>query len=417
MTKLKKLHVAQVGALDTAGSRFNGADLHRRLVICGHDSRHVVWKKLGADPWTYQLGTVPVRFGLYYGPRLFEKLLSFQSLFSLVPLALRMSAHFRTRDIIHYHIIYSNFFSIAWLPYLTRAKPSVWTLHDMWALTGHCTCSYECERWKTGCGKCPDLEINIRMRHDRTAAMWNIKQKIYSSTDIDLIVASKWMLDKVRESPLLHHLRVHHIPFGIDTDLFFPHDKEEARTKLGIARNSIVVGFRSSLFRTKALKVLKECLAKLSTRQPVTLVTFDQKGLLEEFRGRYHLVELGWLVDIKLMAEAYSAMDVFVIPSLAESFNLMAIEAMSCGTPIVAFEKTAVPDVIFRDEAGIVVPYADGEALARAIERLADNADLRITLGQRARQLAVQHYRFEDHVDKIIAVYREVIARRRSLRS
>src|SRR5690606_12504627 len=80
---------------------------------------------------------------------------------------LPMHTAFKQADLVHYHIIYDRYFSIRALPYLTRLKPSVWTFHDPWPMTGHCIYPMGCERWMSGCGSCPSLDLPFPMREDR----------------------------------------------------------------------------------------------------------------------------------------------------------------------------------------------------------------------------------------------------------
>lgn len=405
------MNILQLSVLDTIGRRFNGADLNKYFLSIGHEPAHYVWEKLGNDPRTYKLGTPFVKWGLYYAPRVIEKIFSLQSLLSLTPVAFALSKCFRNSDIVHYHLIQNNYFNIAALPFLSHTKPSVWTLHDMWPLTGHCVYSFDCERWRIGCGECPYLDTHIAMKYDRTAFMWKMKKLIYSRSSLDIIVASKWMLNKVKTSPLLSELPIHLIPFGIDTDIFSAQSKILSRSLLGIQCDNFVVGVRSSNSKFKGLSQFKECLRKIHSNRPITILTFDVKGLLDEFKDRYQVVDCGWIDDEMKIRDIYNAMDIFVIPSLTESFNLMAIEAMSCEVPVVAFDTTPVCDLFFRDFAGITVPYGDSKAMAHAVQTLIENENQKNILAKNGRKLALEHYKFKVQAQKILEVYKTSINR------
>jgi glycosyltransferase involved in cell wall biosynthesis len=291
-------------------------------------------------------------------------------------------------------------------------KPTVWTLHDPWAITGHCVHPYDCARWEYGCGGCPYLETIFAMKKDRTHLMWTIKKYLYHASKIDIIVASKFMYDMAKRSPLLSKFRIHQIPFGLDLEIFRPADSEYAKRKLGIIPGSLVICFRSTNFEFKGLKYIKECLHKLHTDRPVCLLTFNETGQIEELRDKYQIIEMGWVGDNKALAEVYNAADIFLMPSTQEAFGMTAMEAMACGKPVIVFDGTALPETVFAPEGGVAVPQGDVEALLFELEQLINNSEKRLQLGRNALELARRNYNFNDHADKVLELYKEVIVRR-----
>ena len=319
---------------------------------------------------------------------------------------------FRCANLIHYHLINGGYFNICSLPLLSRAKPSVWTIHDPWPLTGYCIHPFDCGRWKAGCGECPVFSKNGRP--DRTSMMWKIKRWVYQHSDIDVIVASEWMEKMVEDSPLFGRSRIHLIPFGLDLQTFRPIDGQEAKRKLGVFPGSLVVCFRATTSEFKGLSFIKECLKRWFPDTRVCLLTFNERGLLDEFRGKYQIIDLGWVEDEILTVSALNAADLFLMPSLAETFGMMAIEAMACGKPVIVFEGTALPEVVFAPRGGISVPKGDYVALLNVLKRLARDHNERNTLGEQALQLAREHYGLERYMDRILGLYEEVIARKRA---
>lgn len=402
------MHIVYVSVLDTVGRRFNGGDLMEYYNGQGHRCTQFVWDKKGGDPSVVHLGTPAVRWGLYYLPRAVEKITSLQSRFSWTPLALEHSRQFHIADIVHYQLINNNYFNVTMLPRLSRKRPAVWTLHDMWALTGHCVFSHDCERWLTGCGACPDLTSFVPMTRDRTDTMWRVKQRMFSQWNGDVIVASEWMRSRVRQSPILSGQRVHFVPFGIDERTFAPGDRQAARAAFGIDVDAFVIGVRSSKQRYKGFQQLRDCLSQLDTGRPTLILTFDKTGLLDEFKDRYTVIDAGWVDDQRRLSLLFNAMDVFIIPSTAESFNLTAIEAMSCGVPVIAFSTTPMEDLVCKNRAGVIVPYKDAQAMAVAVSGLARNEDRRSALGREGRSIVLQDYTFALHAERMMAVYREV---------
>lgn len=409
------MNVLQVGNTDSAGRRFNGADLHRALGDRGVNSQLCVWEKHTTDEQTWRLADRRRRELLRTAFTVAEQKLSVQSLLYPFSLELARDPRFKTADLVHYHLIHTGFFSLAHLPLLTRKKPSVWTLHDPWALTGHCVHPLGCERWKSGCGSCPNLATDFPMRNDRTAFMWRVKKRVYRHSQVDLVVASNWMMDLVRDSPLLSRFRLHRIPFGLDLNVFKPGDVAAAKRRLGVIPDSLVIAFRATPHEYKGLKFIKECLHEMVTDRPVCLLTFHERGLVDEFRGRFQIIELGWVNDDSATVAAYQAADVFLMPSIAESFGMMAMEAMACGKPVIVFRGTPLTEVVHEPHGGIVVERS-AEALRSAVEMLLQEPERRVTIGEAALQLARQHYDVRDHVSTMIELYEDVIARRRSRR-
>ena len=403
------MRVLQVNGYQSPGRRFNGLSLKPYLAELDIQSKYFVWEKdkqeldvIGLDgKWTHRLNR---------GIRGLEKALSIQSLLYPHSLQLAKLPEFQEADVVHYHIIHSRYFSILSLPHLTHLKPTVWTLHDPWAMTGHCIHPFDCERWRIGCGECPALDIDFKINFDTTALAFKLKNFAYSRSKLELIVASSWMEERVRQSPLLSRFPVHRVPFGLDLDYFRPGDSVEAKRRLGIDSQRLVICFRSVDNDFKGLQYVMGALDKLDLDIPICLLTLNDKGRIDRFRDRFQIVELGWTNDDALLRDAFDATDVFLMPSLAEAFGLMAIEAMASGKPTICFEGTALPEVIFAPDAGVAVAKRDATALAEAIIRLATNPEERIQRGMRSRQLAEKYYDIHDQARHVADIYRNVLS-------
>lgn len=405
------MKLLQVSSSDIVGGRFNGYTVRDRLAAEGIESRHMVWNRIGVDPDVGKIFDYP-------GSRLatraigwLERQLSIHSVLQVHSFGLPWHKSFREADVVHYHIIHDGFFSILALPMLSRMKPTVWTWHDPWAMTGHCIYPMTCERWRQGCGACPDLSRVFAMKHDRTAEEFRRKQRIYSKTKADVVLASQWMLDMARQSPLGTNFNFHLIPFGIDLDAYRPHDREAARQRLGVLPGRKVLCLRAASSPFKGLANTVEALHRLSSDQPLCLITFQETSHFDAFIGTHQIIEYGWTNDEDLLKDAYAACDVFLMPSRAEAFGLMAIEAMACGRPVVCFERTALPNVTFAPDAGIAVPMDDNEALTAVLRRLIENVDECRVRGERSRRLAEEHYDIVQQAGRLAALYRDVAAR------
>ncbi len=407
------MNILQVGSTDVVGTRFNGRDLCRLLSARGHESRLCVWRKESDDDRTYELSSFRYRWfinDVICGG--IEKRLSIQSLLYPFSAGLLFDRLFGGADVVHYHIIHDRFFSLVTLPLLTRNTPSVWTLHDPWAMTGHCLYPLDCPRWKTGCGECPRLGIPLPMDRDRSAFMWKVKRALYRRSKIAVVVASPWMRRMAEQSPLLSTFDLHLIPHGIDLGVFKPGDVDGAKRRLGVFPGSLVVCFRAAEGEFKGLSHVRDALRRLTTGRPICLLTFGGRGLVDEFRGTYQGIDMGWVDDVDRTVEAYTAADVFLMPSMAEAFGMMAIEAMACGKPVIVFEGTSLPEIVSAPDGGVAVPYGDAQALSAALARLLENGEERSAVGRRALAVARERYDVERQVDRLVALYESVIAAR-----
>jgi glycosyltransferase involved in cell wall biosynthesis len=406
------MNVLQINSNDVFGNRFNGIAIRDLLRKRGIESKHLVWRRWSEDPEVKQAFDFPLSRRIASLLIKAEDLLSIQSWLHLQWLSLVWAEEFRTADVVHYQVIHDGFFSLAAFPFLTRRKPSVWTLHDPWAMTGHCLYPLDCTRWQSGCGSCPQLDLPFPLRHDRTAMNFRFKSAVYRRMDMDIVLASRWMMDFARRSPLIKDFRLHHIPFGVDLERFAPRPAEAARNRFGIFPGRKVIAFRAAEGPYKGLEKLKEALRLVETDQPICLLTTNTYGRLDEFIGKHQILEVGWTFDDDTLADYYAAADFFVMPSTAEAFGLMAIEAMACGKPVLSFEGTSLPEVTFAPDAGLAVPKGDEAALAAALRRWLQNPDEVAERGRQSRRYAEEHYAISLHANRIARLYQDIIDRR-----
>lgn len=322
---------------------------------------------------------------------------------------------FKKSNIVHYHLLHNYFGALPILPEITKKKPSVLTIHDPWLLTGHCIHPLKCKKWQYGCGFCENLDINFSMREDRTALQWQIKRDVFARTNIDLVVASEWMLDLVRQSPIMSTIEnVHLIPFGINVNLFSAaRDKHLIRQKLRIPDQNFTLCFRADPSPFKGLSTIFQMLDILKPSKPVTLLAVGNPGELEKFKHKYQVIDIPWITDNEYMADIYCASDIFIMPSIADSFGLMAIEAMASSRPVLVCEGTALPNITFAPECGIVIPQNDYKAMADAICRIMEHPEEQEKRGKMGRNLAEKYYRFEDYLERHLNLYEEILSRKK----
>jgi glycosyltransferase involved in cell wall biosynthesis len=239
--------------------------------------------------------------------------------------------------------------------------------------------------------------------------MWRIKRLVMQRASVTLVVAGGYMAQLVSESPILRHLPCKVIPFGVANAIFKPGDRAQARANLGIPQDADVISlrFRGPRDPHKGSQLQLEALRLFRPKRHTVLVVFDRKNGLEELAANYQIQHLGWVDEPARLADGLRSSDVFVMPSTAEAFGLMAVEAMACGTPVVVCDGTALPATIMAPRGGISVP-ADPASLARAIESLLSSPDQRRQIGEQAAQIAQEHYSEEVYIDRHLEFYREL---------
>lgn len=407
------MNITYVNNCDLVGRRFNGYDLHLSLNEKGYSTHQLILDKRSGEPTTVALSG---RHGAHIRAILksVEYRLGMANLLSPVGKLLNEHPLFQSADIVHYHLIHNHVVSLLDMPNLMDRKPSIWTIHDPWIVTGHCVHPCDCKRWQDGCFPCCNLrDANFPLQYDNAHAMWKIKRAVYRELDIDLVVASKFMEDYIGNSPLTAHFkRIHRIPFGIEIGRFSQSERNEVRERWRIPCDNFVIGFRNELNEIKGMRYVEEALDKLVSNVPITLLTVGTGALPAEFATRYQVLELGWTNDLSTLIDFYAACDVFLMPSLAESFGLMAIEAMASGCPIIVFEDTVLYDTTFAPECGIAVPYKDSDRLRMVVERLIQSPTERQWRGEMGKSIVKEYYRYEDYVNRHIELYREVMERR-----
>ena len=407
------MRILNVSGFDIVGPLANGYLLHREYLKRGIESQMAVWKKGDlSDPTIHELRDGASNYVNFASVFLEKKL----SLYSVLPAAgfqLYFKPYYRNADIVHLHLPHvTSFFSIFNFPLMGSDKRHhvVLNVHDMFFMTGLCHYSLECDRWMTGCGHCPDLSRSFPVRRDTTAFMWKLKKWAFERTNATLIVGSDWQLEHLKRSPILSHLPYRMIPYAVDTNYYRLQDKATCRAKLGIPVDAKVIAFRfvASQKNMKGIAYIERALASLDLGNNAYIIALEGKGGLDSLRGKYLFRELGWVNDPKKIAIALGAADIFLMPSTAEAFGLMAVESMACGTPVIVFEGTALPKTIHAPLGGLAVPR-DADALASAILELLTNESLRQAMSNYGVKIVKQDHTLDLYVSRHLDLYRELI--------
>lgn len=272
-------------------------------------------------------------------------------------------------DIIHLHNIHGYYINIEILfNYLKKAnKPVVWTLHDCWSFTGHC--SYfdyvGCEKWKIGCHDCPQKKsYPSSLIVDNSKENYINKKEIFTGiNNLTIVTPSKWLAGLVKES-FLSEYPVKFINNGIDLKVFRP-NKGEFRQQFKLNDSFIILGVASTWDRRKGLKYFIEMAEKLSKDEVIVLVGLTEKQikLLPK-----NIIGITKTNNVEELVNIYSNADVFVNPTLEDNFPTTNLEALACGTPVITYDTGGSAESI-DNYTGIIISEKNTESLYEAIQK------------------------------------------------
>lgn len=241
-------------------------------------------------------------------------------------------------DVIHLHNLHGYYLNIEILfDYLKKAdKPVVWTLHDCWAFTGHCTYFdfAGCKKWQSACHNCSQKKDYPSSKcKDRSKKNYFQKKAAFTGVrNLTIVTPSKWLKEKVEQS-FLKEYKVEVIHNGIDLDVFKP-TPSDFRIRYGIEDKKIILGVASVWNRRKGLQDFIELSKILDDEYKIVLVglTEEQKRSLPE-----NIIGITRTNNVKELAEIYTAADVFFNPTYEDNYPTVNLEAQACGTPVVTY--------------------------------------------------------------------------------
>lgn len=272
-------------------------------------------------------------------------------------------------DVIHLHNLHGYYINIELLfDYLRQSgKPVVWTLHDCWAYTGHC-CYYSvagCDKWQTGCAHCAQKGTYPRsLWLDRSEWNHQKKRELFASLpNLHLVCVSNWLSEELKHS-FLKDVSSEVIHNGIDLSVFRP-TESDFRSRYGLQGQRIVLAVSASWGdRRKGLDDVLRLAAMVKDEYAVVIVGVTEKDR-KRIRGE-NVIPISRTNSTVELAQIYSAADVFFNASTEETFGLPTVEAMACGTPVIVYDSTAVPEVVTARTGYVVRPH-DLEAVKRLL--------------------------------------------------
>jgi len=320
-------------------------------------------------------------------------------------------------DIIHLHWVNQGMLSLKGIRKLIQTgKPIVWTLHDMWPITGVCHHSWECLKFHQFCGTCPF--VKYPKQNDVSRKIWCKKKNVYDIKQMTLIAVSRWLKDQIDISSLSKGVSTKVIPNVIDTDFFVPLNKSMLRKKQNLPVDKKIILFAAAKINDpiKGFHFLCEAMRILiKENQPDSffiLILGNIKGdisILSQLSCPYKFY--GTLNDINSIRDLFAAADVVLNSSYYETFGQTLIEAMSCGAIPVAFNNSGVKDIIDHKINGYLAKYKSAEDLANGIRWILFDADYEV-LSKNARKKVELNYSENVIAQQYLDVYSELMAKR-----
>jgi len=326
-------------------------------------------------------------------------------------------------DVLHIHNIHFDFFNPFSLSFLSHKKPTIWTLHDLFPVTGFCMHPGKCKQFKSGCFPCYRQQLNDPFEQTKESGPGQVgpslslqwKRMIYEHSHMTFVCPSLWMKRQV-ENSILSDMPIHVIPNGIDTKVFCPRDKREAKKRLDIPLNSFVLGavaVQGALDNPlKGGAHLRKLIDSLQLAHPNAMllnIGSDRPDPSPYIRN------IAYIENPEDLSWAYSAMDIFVHAAAAESFCLVAVEAMACRLPVVAFNVGPLPELVQDKETGFLSPEQDTEALLGAVSHLIYDKKRCENFGDAGRDRCLSLFDFEKTSSSYMNLYfSEIQARKQS---
>jgi glycosyltransferase involved in cell wall biosynthesis len=282
-------------------------------------------------------------------------------------------------DVIYLHWINNGFLSLGNLKSLLKlGKPVVITMHDMWWITGGCHYSFECSKFTLDCKNC-ELFAKNKSLIDWPARSLKIKKQLYSEfKNLYFVSPSIWLSELAKKSVATSEKPIFYIPNALDPT-YRKMDKASARHLLNLPGTAKIICFSAyniiSPYKgwNYFLKALQVYFEKYERKNVFVLVMGSGHEELNKDEIPFPFKFLGFLQDTQAAATVYSAADVFVVSSLADNLPTTIQESLSCGTPVVGFNKGGIPDMIKHKTNGYLAEYLQSDDIADGINFCIEN--------------------------------------------
>lgn len=270
------------------------------------------------------------------------------------------------------HSNYINFPLLA--KYLSKNNViTIVVLHDCWFFTGHCSyyTDVNCDKWQRECGPCPSIrKWNNSLFFDNSRSIFRDKKRLFDAIPrLAIVGVSGWVTNEARKAPVFANAKQFLPVYNwIDLKTFYPQNRVELKVKNSFSKDSfIVLGVSSAWTKAKGLGLFQRLAELLPDTMSIVLV-----GNISPNDATCEKIKYIPATDsVEQLAELYSMADVFVNPSAYETFGKTTAEALSCGTPVVAYNGTATTELVGKDgQCGYLVDGLNPKDYAEKIEEI-----------------------------------------------
>jgi glycosyltransferase involved in cell wall biosynthesis len=309
-----------------------------------------------------------------------------------------------TSEIAHFHWI-SGVIPNENLSNWVGTQMCVWTIHDMWPFTGGCHHALGCYEYQDSCSNCPQVKSAFRRKVSLTVQE-KVKQ-ISHVKNLTIVAPSNWIAEKARSSSVLKNIDVRVIPNPVETEVFFPTNRKEAKAVFEIPAASFVVGCSAAnlLDPQKNIAELIRQTKVMSEKYPTTNFVLLAIGAGNLDSAGVEIKQAGLVSSKERMAVAYNAMDVFVSFSIAENSPLTLIEASASGIPTICMDRGGMPEIVIHESTGFVLTNYD--EFGACIDKLM-NPSIHTMISQNSRNQALDRFSVESVLRQYEDVYHEL---------
>jgi putative colanic acid biosynthesis glycosyltransferase len=365
------MHILQINSFGIGSTGRIATELNDIVISQGHQSSLAFGRDIPINrTQAIRIGNRIDNYLHFARTRLFDSH-GFGSAFATKALIAKIKA--LNPDVIHLHNVHGYYLHIGLLfEYLKQAeKPVIWTLHDCWSFTGHCS-HFDyigCERWKRECYDCPlKSEYPISLFLDRSKLnYWQKKELFTGVRNLTIVSPSTWLADIVKES-FLQEYPVKVINNGIDLNVFRP-TKSDFRERNNLQGQFVLLGVAFVWCERKGYQYFIDLAKRLQKDETIVLVGLNEQQIKQLPAGVIGIKKTNSVAEL---AEIYSSVDLFVNPTLQEVLGLVNLEAMACGTPVITFNSGGSPECLV-DGCGLVVERGDFTGLVDAIAKVRKN--------------------------------------------
>ena len=320
---------------------------------------------------------------------------------------------FTQADVIHLHWINQGMLSLTDIRRIIQSgKPIVWTMHDMWPFTGICHYAGDCDKYATQCHNCPQLYKGSRK--DIAYRTFQKKKKLFEGAQITFVACSRWLESLAKKSDLIKGQTITNIPNAINTNLFKPRDKKQAREKCHLPQDKKLLLFGSVKItdKRKGIDYLVSACKQIASSYPdfskeLGVVVFGNQAEQYASLFPFPIYPMNYVSNEKELVDIYNAVDLYVTPSLQDNLPNTIVEAMACGIPCIGFNVGGIPQMIDHLHNRYVAEYQSSKDLANGIHWALTEGEYE-SLSEEACRKAVSSYSESTIAKKYVEIYNKI---------